>query len=73
MSATLDTFNTDDRLDFCVQIINAENKQGKEIIIRIPQIWKIVHLDNQSTIGNYEAHITFETPEWSPQGTYPCK
>ena len=62
MSTTVDTFNTDDQLNFCVRIINAENKQGKEIVVRTPQIWKIVHLDNQSTIDNYEAHITFDTP-----------
>ena len=61
MSTTLDTFNTDDRLDFCVQIINTGNKQEK-IVVRTPQIWKIVQIDNLTTIHNYEAHITFETP-----------
>lgn len=62
MSTTLDTFDTDDQLYFCVQIINTGNKQGKEIVVRTPQIWKIVQIDNLTTIHNYEAHITFDTP-----------
>ena len=62
MSTTVYAFNTEDLLDFCVQIINTGNKQGKEIVVRTPQIWKIVQIDNLTTIHNYEVHITFKTP-----------
>ena len=50
----------------CINIVDTNyigrKQRGKKIVVRTPQIWKIVQIDNLTTIHNYEAHITFETP-----------
>ena len=61
----MDMTHGEDMIDLCVQIIDAEIQEREEIKILSPfgtQVWKITDFINETTIGNYEAHITFETP-----------